>query len=640
MTQLRQLAAIMFTDIVGYTALMGNDEKKALLYLDKNRAMQKPVIEQHNGRWIKELGDGVMASFSTVSDAVNAAIKIQEACNNEKEFQLRIGIHLGEVVLDNGDVFGDGVNVASRIQAAAEPGCIYVSESVRNNVSNKKDIQTKFIREAFLKNVKEPVRIYEIVTGLSPDYNGADEILKKVFPGNSIAVLPFVNMSNDPEQEFFSDGISEEIINTLAQVPNLKVPGRTSSFTFKGKNDDVRTIGEKLSVNTILEGSVRSSGNRIRITAQLINVQDGFHVWSEKFDRTLNDIFEVQDEIAETIVKKLQVTFEGHSAHLKSREQTENIEAYKCYLKGRALVYKRGKHLFEAKSLFEKALEIDPEYALAYAGLADTFTIICYFGLLDPEVIWPKAIYNAQLAMKFGPELAETQNCNATIALLHDWDYKKAEREYLKALEINPGYEQALTWYGYFYLCCATLKREEGVKNCREAVARHPLSSYSHSVLALSLGTINELSEALEMSKEAVKIDPESYLTQITLAGGYTVMGEFDMGIKTFEMVVAISNRHSWAYAFLGIANASCGKMEKAKEIYEELISGKTFVQPALIATVAASLGYYDEALKYAHIGVDKHDPFLILSEGNPLLKALGQIPKFDEIRKRMNLID
>ena len=216
MTQTRQLAAIMFTDIVGYTALMGSDEEKAIGFLKKNRELQKPIIEAHHGLWIKELGDGVMASFNTVSDAVNAAIKIQEGCSAAHEFQLRIGIHLGEVIFENEDVFGDGVNIASRIQAIAYPGTIYISESVQNNVSNKHGIKTRYIKEELLKNVKDPVKIYEVFAALVEKFSNLtiNEHSNKSSE-KSIAVLPFVNMSNDPEQEFFSDGMAEEIINTI-----------------------------------------------------------------------------------------------------------------------------------------------------------------------------------------------------------------------------------------------------------------------------------------------------------------------------------------------------------------------------------------------------------------------------------------
>ncbi|HEY6436130.1 MAG TPA: adenylate/guanylate cyclase domain-containing protein, partial [Ignavibacteriaceae bacterium] len=332
-SSVRQLAAIMFTDIVGYTALMGNDEQKAFTILNKNRALQKPIIEQYHGRWIKELGDGVMTSFSTVSDAVNAAIKIQEACAISNDFQLRIGVHLGEVVFENEDVFGDGVNISARIQAIANPGCIYISEAVHNNVSNKKDIQTKFIKEVILKNVKEPVKVYEVITVNSEPI--IPEKQKENISQNSIAVLPFANMSSDPEQEFFSDGISEEIINMLAQVPGLKVAGRTSSFFFKGKNQDLRLIGEQLNVNHILEGSVRKSGNKLRITAQLIELVDGYHLYSEKFDRELEDIFDIQDEIALAILNAIKIKLLDTEKRNVLKRYTDNPEAYQLYMQGR-----------------------------------------------------------------------------------------------------------------------------------------------------------------------------------------------------------------------------------------------------------------------------------------------------------------
>lgn len=232
-TQSRQLAAIMFTDIVGYTALMGKDEQRAFELLKKNRQVQRPIIEEHNGRWLKEIGDGVLASFNAVSEAVYCAKAIQKACKNEPDLKLRIGIHEGEVVFEDNDVFGDGVNIAARIQSIAPPGCIYLSEAVFNNIENKKGLGATFVREEQLKNVKNPIKIYELVTKV-------DSKPQVVVTEKSIAVLPFVNMSGDPEQEYFSDGISEEIINTIVQLPGLKVSARTSSFSFKGKNEDMR----------------------------------------------------------------------------------------------------------------------------------------------------------------------------------------------------------------------------------------------------------------------------------------------------------------------------------------------------------------------------------------------------------------
>lgn len=280
MPQSRQLAAIMFTDIVSYTALMGRDEQKAFEILRKNRDLQKPLIEQYGGRWIKELGDGVLASFSTVTDAVQCAISIQQSCSDVADLKLRIGIHQAEVIFEDDDVFGDGVNIASRIQALAPIGGIWISESVYNNISNKRDINTKFIGAETLKNVREPFRIYEVIVNSKEHEQQKSSLtvqtLIKSTSEKSIAVLPFVNMSNDPEQEYFSDGMAEEITNSLVNIQNLKVAGRMSSFQFKGIKGDLREVGEKLGVSTVLEGSIRKQGNRIRITAQLINVEDGF----------------------------------------------------------------------------------------------------------------------------------------------------------------------------------------------------------------------------------------------------------------------------------------------------------------------------------------------------------------------------
>ena len=306
MSQTRQLAAIMFTDIVGYTALMGDDEQKAFEILKQSRELQKPLIEKFNGKWIKEIGDAVLASFPTVTDAVFCATEIQHSAHQFPNLNLRIGIHQGEVVFENGDVFGDGVNIASRLQSIATPGSIFISETVHHNISNKQGIETRFIKQETLKNIKAPVKIYEVITGNELSKSQSKEQIKKP-PEKSIAVLPFINMSNDPEQEYFSDGISEEILNSLAHIKDLKVAGRTSTYQFKGKNVDLREVGDKLGVSKVLEGSVRKQANHLRITAQLINVEDGFQLWSDIFQMDVGDIFIIQENIAKSVVENLKL---------------------------------------------------------------------------------------------------------------------------------------------------------------------------------------------------------------------------------------------------------------------------------------------------------------------------------------------
>src|SRR6188474_641329 len=377
MSHSRQLAAIMFTDIVGYTALMGRDEQKAFEYLDKNRQIQKPIIEQHSGHWIKELGDGVLASFKTVSDAVAAAIKIQEACNTKKDFQLRIGIHLGEVVFENDDMFGDGVNIAARIQAIAEPGGIYISESIYNNISNKQGIQTRFVKQEALKNVKDPVRIYEVMiegSGLA----SSTRIITQSKMGNnhdkSIAVLPFVNISNDPEQEYFSDGLTEELITNLSRLKGMRIVSRTTSMIYKATKKPIQTIGSELGVQYILEGSVRKSNDNLRINAQLIDVGNDNHLWAETYRGNMEDVFDIQEQVSRQIVDALKITLTPAEDQVLVKRSTLNPEAFDCYLRGRDFLYRRTKkNVLLAIQLFQTAIELDPRYAAAYAGLGESY---------------------------------------------------------------------------------------------------------------------------------------------------------------------------------------------------------------------------------------------------------------------------
>ncbi len=467
MGQSRQLAAIMFTDIVGYTALMGDDEHKAFELLSKNRQLQKPIIERFNGRWIKELGDGVMASFQTASDAVHAAIKMQEGCNAQKEFQLRIGIHLGEVVFENEDVFGDGVNIASRIQAIANPGSIFISEVVHDNVLNKKDIVTRFVRTQSLKNVKEPVKVYQVITGttdvnpssgfaghkkpkpkrllifltaiafLASVYFLTDFLLTKT-PGpgtveKSIAILPFTDMSPGKDQEYLSDGLADEIINSITIIKNLKVIGRTSSFQYKGKDLDARTIGEKLKVNIILEGSIQKSGNILRIITTLVNVKEGSTIWSHRFDKESKDIFAIQDTIAnKKIVEKLKITLSDEENSRLLKKQTDP-EVYSLYLKGLHTY----KELNFDKSIEynQQAVALDSTFAPSYAylALAMIWKINGTGTYSDVNAIREsKELANRSVSLD--PNLAEGYSALALLAWTIELDFPTSKKNFEKSV--------------------------------------------------------------------------------------------------------------------------------------------------------------------------------------------------------------
>lgn len=515
----RSLAAIMFTDIVGYTRLMGEDEQKAFDLLEKNRQLQKPIIEEYDGKWIKELGDGVMASFHTVSDAVYAAIKIQQTCNSSKEFQLRIGIHLGEVVFENDDVFGDGVNIASRIQANANPGSVFISESVHNNISNKKDFHAKFVKEEKLKNVKEPVKIYQVIAdGIVevPLHIGqkikpkprtlliflslivlliAGYFIKNLFTAqkgsqkantdkeieNSIAVLPFVNMSADSSQEYFSDGMTESLISDLAQIPGLLVIARNSVFQYKGKAVNPVEVGNDLNVRYILEGSLQRSGDVLRINAQLIDTRTGFHIWADKFDKKIKDVFIVQDEISHHIIDSLKIAI-AKGEEIISKPPTANLEAYEYYLQGHYLFRKAAasnRQLIDsAISLFEKAISLDPKFALAYATLGKAYTTI-YF-IYDPDSkLETKAYVAIEKALSLDPKLAEAHMAkgNLTWTLSNGFPHEKAIKEIKQAIKLNPNLVEAHENLGSIYFHIGLL--DEALHELRIALTLDPASNFA-----------------------------------------------------------------------------------------------------------------------------------------------------------------
>jgi pentatricopeptide repeat protein len=629
MTAVHQLAAIMFTDIVGYTAIMGKDEAAALQLLEQNRQLHKPTIANFQGKLLKEIGDGILASFSSVSNAIDCATEIMEKSKDTEGLQLRIGIHLGEVMFKDRDVFGDGVNIAARIEALASAGEILISELVYRSIQNKKKYRVDFHSVSNLKNVDHPVKIYQLGSA-------EKDLSQPMITPDSLAVLPFVNMSNDSEQEYFCEGISEEIINTVVQVPEIKVAGRTSSFSFKGKNLDLRLVGSQLGVSKILEGSVRKFGNRIRVTAQLIEASTGFHLWSNKYDRELDDIFQIQDDISQEIAQQLQQTIIGEKSVPKSRAQTKSIEAYDLYLKGRSLYYQRGDALWEALECFKKALEIDTEYALALSAMAETYIMLCFHGYLHPDKSWANAIPAAKKALKLGPGLGETYNALAIIALLHDRDLKTTEREFKKALQINPNHIQARTWYGLFYLVIAANNFEEGIKELEKAIEIDPLSPYVVGIHALALSTVSRHQEATTITAQLVRSNPKSWISIFFHGLSLLKGGETEKCIDVHLKGLEILDGHIWNLVQLVHAYASLGQIDLAERYYQEMIARyeKQYLPPSVLAMTAAKLGDVDRALRLAQEAVDINDPLLFNTVNNfwPTSEDLNRLAGFKEI--------
>lgn len=456
----------------------------------------------------------------------------------------------------------------------------------------------KRLREALNDSAENP-KFIETLSRRGYRFIGPHDILSSsATPQDSIAVLPFTNLSADPENEFFADGITEEIINALAQIECLHVVARSSAFSFKGKPIDPRVVAEQLNVRTVLEGSVRRAGNFLRITVQLVNAADGYHLWSERYDREVKDIFELQDEIARSIASRLKVTLEAVPRALV-RPGTQNLEAYSAYVKGRALLHRRNALLPVAGECFKKAVSFDPEYALAWAGLADAHTVLAMYGFIHPETSRPKWQEAARRAVAAEPSLAEAHCALALGKLVFDWEKTTAEREFLSALELNPRYIQARDWYAVFYLQLAAGRLADGLAQAKLALESDPLSCYANTMLSYAYLLAGEYVGAVRSAKRAVELDSESFLAWGGLHLGLHLSGQFEEAVAA--AVMATAGRHPIAAATFAVTLVDSGKPAEAQAVYEELLARarREYVQPSMLAFAADAAARQDEAIQH-----------------------------------------
>ena len=443
-----QLAAILFADIVGYTSMMQEDENAAVEKINRFRESLEIIAEELNGKIIQYYGDGALLLFQSSTDAAEFAKIFQTELNDPPLIPVRIGIHMGDVLLQNGNIFGDVVNIASRIQALAPSGGIYVSEMVNQNIANKKGLESVFIKQEKLKNVKEPVKIFEVVTSFSQPVAPAPapKFHPKVIDENSIAVLPFSNMSSDKEQEYFSDGLTEDIITQLSKIKALKVISRTSVMQYKKIPKTIKDIGKELGVAVILEGSVQRQGDQVRITAQLINAGTDEHLWAESFDRPFNDIFSIQREVALAIASVLNKKLTRKEEEKLDTTPTINLQAYDLYLRGKFLVDKRKKtDLLIARELFQQAIKKDKGFALAFSGLAISYLLSSFRGYEDPDIMLPLAKKQLDMAINLNDTSGDIQ---AAMGYWHfqNFNWKEAEKFYRRAIELSPNQTNVYLW--------------------------------------------------------------------------------------------------------------------------------------------------------------------------------------------------
>ena len=453
----------------------------------------------------------------------------------------------------------------------------------------------------------------------------------------SIAVLPFVNISPDPENEYFSDGVTEEILNALGQLDGLRVAARTSSFSFKGRSPEVAEVGAKLKVSTVLEGSVRRVGSRLRITAQLIDVADGYHLWSERYDREVDDIFAIQDEIASAIAGKLQVTLAGEEKRPLVSRRTDNIEAYDLYLKGRFYLEQRGEGLRQGYKFFQMALGLDPEFALAHTGVADALSLAGYYSFAAPRDAMPQAQAAARRALELDDALAEPHNALAFTLFCYDYDWRGAAREFRRALELNPACVPAHYWYG-FYLMSAERQFEAANGECRKAVQLDPLATTPSVLLAVSFIGSRDFSEVVRILRPVAERDPANFLVHRTMGLGYLFQSLYQEAIAELELAVTVAARHPWPLSDLGMAYAAVGRKDEAEAIQQEMLERrrKAYVQPVLLSQIPLTLGRKDEALDYLEQAFEERDGLLAILEVWPSLDPLRDEPRFQSLAKRL----
>jgi len=527
---------------------------------------------------LKEIGDGILASFNSVSEAVYCAGALQKAAK-EQEINLKIGIHEGEVVFQDNDVFGDGVNIASRIEALAATGEILLSESAYKNIKNKEGIEAYFVKEETLKNVDEPVRIYRVSVKISEtdiyNYQNDDKVAEEQIE-KSIAVLPFTNMSADKEQDYFCYGITEDILNDLTQLEGIHVVARTSSFGFKDKDQDIREIGRKLGVQTIVEGSVRKTGNRLRITAQLINVADGFRLWSKRYDRDLEDVFAIQNEIAKNIVQALEISLSEREKRVLEKVMTQNVQAYDFYIKGREYYHTSHRSTIKyAIDLFSRAIQIDEYYALAYAGLADSYSRFHMYYDRSSENL-KQALVASEKARELDPELAEAHSSRG-VALAQNKQYKEAEKEFETAIQLNP--KLFIAYYDYARAWRTQGKHEQAARLFEKATQVEPenydaalflVSAYEDLNLETEMKKANH--RALEVVRKHLDMNPDDTRALYLGAGALIKADESEEALQWVEKALTIDPNETAV-----LYNATCiystlGEVEVALDYFEKAI--------------------------------------------------------------------
>ncbi|TNE48610.1 MAG: helix-turn-helix domain-containing protein [Bacteroidetes bacterium] len=635
----RRLAAIMFTDIVGYTALMQQNEARASKVRDRHREVFDAEHSRYHGDILQYFGDGTLSVFQSGVEAVECAVAIQQALNTGDPVPLRIGLHLGDIVFDGTDIYGDGVNLASRIESMGVAGAILLSGKLNEELKNHQQITTRSLGLFELKNIEQPVEVFS-VTNPGITVPARTELKgKQKTPQKSIAVLPFVNISADPENEYFSDGMTEEIINALTKVKNLKVTSRTSSFYFKNKHIPIPQIGRELDVSIILEGSIRLADNRMRITAQLIDVADDVHFWSETFDRSVDDIFAVQDEISLLIADKLREQI-GHleiGEHLIDAPDIP-VDTYKQYLKARYHLLKMSRaDLEKGMAIMEDILAAHPEFALAYLGVHLGYTLLGTIGLMPAGEAFAKGHPYLEKAISLEPDLPECQLHLAWISFLQHWDLNSAYQHLNKALETRSTVD--------FYQSMATTLVAEG----KFAAAHHyietalqldPFSEINYHLQGFIFYAQEKYEQAIAAFDKSISLKANFSISTLYRGQALICAGRAAECLQFFQQLPEDEPGDILKLGGTTLAYAALGDLERAEAGFCKLEAAMQtdLLERALNLLILCQtvLGRTTETLELIGQAITYRLPLLVYLNVDPILKPLRAEPRFQQYMKQV----
>ena len=641
---MRRLAAIMFTDMVGYTALTQANEARALAMLERHARLLRPIFSKHVGKEVKTIGDSFLVEFQSALEATECAIEIQQFLHDynlsspeEWKIRLRIGIHLGDVLHDKSDVFGDAVNIASRIEPLAEPGGICVSEQVYAQVRNKLRLPLSTLGKRDLKNVGVPVEVYRVEV---PWGKGTPATTDR--DHNRIAVLPFRNISPNPGDEYLADGMTEELISTLSRIGGLRVISRSSVMRYKDTTKSVPEIAAELRAGAVLEGSVRIAADALRVTAQLVDGRTDEYLWSRDFDKRLESVFAIQTEIARSVADALRVRLVTDERHDLERAATDNVEAYAMYLKGRFAWNERTRPGNDrAIRYLEKAITLDRGFALAYTGLADCHVIAGDYGWRRSTDAFPLAIRYARQAIELDPRIAEAHATLALVYTNYSWKWREAEKEFLRAIELEPSYATAHQWFGVHFLIQFPERLEEAYAHIQTAHELDPLSRVIGLDLGVALMVLGRREDAARQLRRVIEANPDYAAAHLFLGFVLYLQSEVDPALREIRNAVALSENEPMVLAELGFVLGSEGRKDEATAILDQLRerAKRMYLSKVCFAKVEFGLGRTARAFDHLTQAVREraHDVFDFNSL--PWYAPVRADPRWTAITKQIGLV-